>query len=350
MEISGGRRWAHKQQREEKRETTIIMSLAILGESLERSMRRTLRPLIITASPSRPHPPLSLSLLTREPTDLPRSLAHSPSLLPVLLLSRAPERTPEGVAVHHGVGEGFQYGSDAERTKAGIVQVSHETGLVMISNQEGALLKNARDSYKTVFSAKMKHVVGLDVSPLGNFFVTYQRPTGESGEKNLKVWRVSDASAPVFAQPQKQASQDMWPLYQFDENEEHMYRSVANEVHAIKCADFAGGISKKLRVKGLASFGISRGKEPKIAVYVPEVKGAPGSVQVYDISTDFSSAKADAPPTPCARRSFYRSSEAKLMWNATGNALLAWAFSDVDKTNQNYFGEQSLHYLSGTYA
>ena len=231
------------------------------------------------------------------------------------------------------------------RTKASVLQISYKTGHLVLSSQDGVTVKSAFEAYKTVFFAKLTHVVGLDVSPLGNFLVTYQRPSGDKGEKNLKVWSLKDESAPVYEQPQKAASQDMWPLYQFDETETFMYRAVSNEVHALKCSAYGDGISTRLRVKGLDSFAISHGKFPKIAIYVPESKGAPGSVQVYEMS-DFTSEKTGAAPQPCARRSFFRSSRAKLMWNASGNALLAWAFSDVDKTNQNYFGEQSLHYLS----
>jgi translation initiation factor 2A len=258
----------------------------------------------------------------------------------------------------------FRLNEDGERTKASVLQISYETGLVVLSSPAGVTLQNAYDSYKTIFFAPLKHVVGLDVSPLGNFLVTFQRPTGEAGEKNLKVWKVdktnriigdptnAPAPEPVYQQPQKQASSDTWPLYQFDESETFMYRSVTNEVHALRTSAYDEGIKKKLRVKGVDTFSISRtkGDSPtkgaKIAIYCPESKGAPGSVQVYDMEESFKESGNKETPQPTARRSFYRSSRAKLMWNASGYALLAWAFSDVDKTNQNYFGEQSLHYLS----
>ena len=36
----------------------------------------------------------------------------------------------------------------------------------------------------------------------------------------------------------------------------------------------------------------------------------------------------------------------RLFWNATGSALLAMTASDVDVTNQSYYGEQKIHYLA----
>ena len=36
----------------------------------------------------------------------------------------------------------------------------------------------------------------------------------------------------------------------------------------------------------------------------------------------------------------------RLYWSALGTALLAITASDVDVTNQSYYGEQKLHYLA----
>lgn len=34
------------------------------------------------------------------------------------------------------------------------------------------------------------------------------------------------------------------------------------------------------------------------------------------------------------------------LWNSTGTALLAITASEVDATNQSYYGEQKIHYLA----
>jgi translation initiation factor 2A len=41
-----------------------------------------------------------------------------------------------------------------------------------------------------------------------------------------------------------------------------------------------------------------------------------------------------------------QASSVRLLWNATGSALLAETSSDVDATNQSYYGEQKLHFLA----
>lgn len=49
---------------------------------------------------------------------------------------------------------------------------------------------------------------------------------------------------------------------------------------------------------------------------------------------------------PIARRSFFRCSNAQLKWNHGSTGLLVVAQSDVDKTNQSYYGESKLYYLT----
>lgn len=36
----------------------------------------------------------------------------------------------------------------------------------------------------------------------------------------------------------------------------------------------------------------------------------------------------------------------RLYWNSTATAMLAITASDVDATNQSYYGEQKIHYLA----
>lgn len=60
------------------------------------------------------------------------------------------------------------------------------------------------------------------------------------------------------------------------------------------------------------------------------------------------------PPSPTLHRKSPRSvrprppqaNAARLLWNCTGTALLALTASDVDATNQSYYGEQKLFFLA----
>jgi uncharacterized protein with WD repeat len=49
---------------------------------------------------------------------------------------------------------------------------------------------------------------------------------------------------------------------------------------------------------------------------------------------------------PVARRSFFKSSSVKFFFNRGTTAVVVLAASDVDKTNQSYYGDTALHYLA----
>ncbi|KAH9300319.1 hypothetical protein KI387_011902 [Taxus chinensis] len=69
------------------------------------------------------------------------------------------------------------------------------------------------------------------------------------------------------------------------------------------------------------------------------LKGIPASVQIFERE------KLDQ-AQPVARRSFFKCSTAQLIWNRGSTGLLVIAQSDVDKSNQSYYGESRLHYLT----
>lgn len=68
-------------------------------------------------------------------------------------------------------------------------------------------------------------------------------------------------------------------------------------------------------------------------------QGAPASVRIYERASLASG-------QPVARRSFFKSSTVKFFFNRGTTAVLVLAASDVDKTNQSYYGDTALHYLA----
>lgn len=70
-----------------------------------------------------------------------------------------------------------------------------------------------------------------------------------------------------------------------------------------------------------------------------DLQGMPGSVQIYACAPD-------SPSEPIARKSFFRCSSVQQHWNLGSTGLLVVAQADVDKTNQSYYGETKLYYLT----
>lgn len=66
------------------------------------------------------------------------------------------------------------------------------------------------------------------------------------------------------------------------------------------------GVQHKLPLKNVGGFGLSSGQAQgslKLAAWVPEGKGAPGFVGIWDVAT---LGKSQDAPSPVARRSFFR--------------------------------------------
>lgn len=90
----------------------------------------------------------------------------------------------------------------------------------------------------------------------------------------------------------------------------------------------------KLVEKGATDFKLSSGSAPNhVAIYVPAVGNNPARVRVHRVALNF---------PVVANRTFFKSDKATMTWNQRGNALLILASVEVDKTNQSYYGEQSV--------
>lgn len=69
------------------------------------------------------------------------------------------------------------------------------------------------------------------------------------------------------------------------------------------------------------------------------MQGVPASVQIFACGKD-------SRTEPVARRSFFRCSTVQMNWNYGSSGLLVVVHGDVDKTNQSYYGESKLNYLT----
>jgi len=227
------------------------------------------------------------------------------------------------------------------------------------------------ETNKKLGELSMKMVQAATFSPKGKFVTIYQKGANVAGgtkEKNLSVWRLGDGGdlVKVFECFQKTFVKAEWPYMQFSKDR-LCARCVTNEIQFYdtdsfgECSDEdedSKGSSyninnnnnnskmKRIRVPGVALAKLSLSEtEPKIAVFVPENKGIPGSVRIYNCPTD-SSSNLDSDPQPVARKSFFRISEVDLKWAPDGSALLVCGYCEVDASNKNYYGESSLHFLA----
>ncbi|XP_077218470.1 eukaryotic translation initiation factor eIF2A family protein [Tasmannia lanceolata] len=180
-------------------------------------------------------------------------------------------------------------------------------------------------------------LLASSISPCGTYLQTFQKSSTPQ-EKNLVLWKIETGS-PVYHQFQKSMSKTTWPSIQFSSDEAIACRLATNEIQFFDTADFSKGFVYKLRIPGVVAMELSRVPGSHIAAFVAESKGIPASVQIF-------ACEKDAQAEPVARRSFFRCSTVQLHWNYGATGLLVVAQSDVDKTNQSYYGESKLNYLT----
>ncbi|GAB7357277.1 hypothetical protein MBLNU459_g8247t2 [Dothideomycetes sp. NU459] len=206
----------------------------------------------------------------------------------------------------------------------------------------------------TVIDASVGHVVTilpatnvyeLGFSPLGTYIITWQRPSKDdegNAVKNLKVWRTIDNNAGAEGERSVvgqfvQKNQTGWNL-QYSPDETFCARCVTNEVQFYRASDL-GTVSDHLRVEGVSDFALSTGRIQSVAVFVPERKGQPAAVKVFNIP-QFS--------TPVSQKTFFKGDKVQLKWNNDGTSLIVLAQTEVDKTNKSYYGETNMYILSAS--
>ncbi|KAI1271574.1 translation initiation factor eIF-2A [Xylaria sp. FL0933] len=188
----------------------------------------------------------------------------------------------------------------------------------------------------------VSNVFDVAFSPRGTFLSTWERPAkDENGDatKNLKIWRVTEETADgVEKQPIGrfvQKSQTGWNL-QYTSDEKFCARIVTNEVQFYNSGDLAT-VANKLRVEGVSDFAIAPGQSYNVAVFVPERKGQPAAVKVFNVP-QFAA--------PISQKTFFKGDKVQLKWNSLGTSLIVLAQTEVDKSNKSYYGETNLYLLS----
>lgn len=134
-----------------------------------------------------------------------------------------------------------------------------------------------------------------------------------------------------------QKQQTGWNL-QYTPDEKYCARVVTNEVQFYRSEDL-GTVWNKLRMEGVTDFALSPGRTQSLAVFVPERKGQPAAVKVFQVP-QFGA--------PVSQKSFFKGDKVQMKWNAQGTTLIVLAQTDVDRTGKSYYGETTLYLLSSS--
>lgn len=189
-----------------------------------------------------------------------------------------------------------------------------------------------------VLEIKEEKVLDISFSSKGSYVATYVRyntaikEANDQSHCNLKVWEISSGEC-VLAYTCKH--QGGWAP-NWTEDEAWLARMSTNQIVFHRSSDFST-VACVLKQENIGSFSLSPGKRPVVAVFVPEKKGQPGWVRLYDINSF---------KQPLAQKSFYRADTVNFHWNNLGTNVLVFTHTDMDSTGKSYYGETNLYYLS----
>jgi len=197
--------------------------------------------------------------------------------------------------------------------------------------------------YSLLQSIPVPGTVAVHFSGAASYLVVCQRAnfSGAKDGKNLSVWELS-TGVMVFSCFQKTFNKNDWPTLQFSSDETVACRVVSNEVHFF-CPSDLNPKHKRLRIPDVFSVKLSPGKQSKLVAFVPELRGQPGNVQLYNLPSFQDDNVFES--EPLARKSFFRVQEVEFKWADDGVAVLIHGSSEIDATNQSYYGESSLHFI-----
>ncbi|CAA0836168.1 Eukaryotic translation initiation factor eIF2A family protein [Striga hermonthica] len=247
-------------------------------------------------------------------------------------------RGPEGFSIWNGP----PFINGEPRVKLGQIpctttKFSEDGSRLMVVRSDSVVSIYDSRSLVEIRSLQVPNVLAASISPCGTYIQTFQKSTGPQ-DKNVALWKVDNGES-VYQMFQKNMTKATWPAIRFSSDEAVACRLATNEVQFFDPKDLSKGIVHRFRVPGIAAFELSRNPGSYFASFVPESKGMPGNVQIFSCAKELQS-------QPVARKSFFRCSSVQLNWNYGSTGILVVVQSDVDKTNQSYYGETKLNYLT----
>eukprot|EP01036_Dinobryon_divergens_P027604 gene27604-36406_t len=192
-------------------------------------------------------------------------------------------------------------------------------------------------------------------SPKGTYLVTWSRPLpvkassdgSGAAPPNMHIWHMPTKKLAASYQ-QKVFKNDS---IQWSGDEAYCFRMVTNEVQILTCS-FDASVKEdpnfptesKVFHKGVSQFRVSPVADSSnsigIAVFEPEHGGKPGRVSLYEYSVSKKEVTG-----PHSSRTIFGASEAALLWSSLGSSLLIHSHSDVDSSNNSYYGATGLYIM-----
>ena len=214
----------------------------------------------------------------------------------------------------------------------------------------------------TPFFENTSRVQIIDVSPKGNFLLTWERAAANSDEteNNLKIWNTSTGEC-VTGFRKKSINRSSWPYVQWTHDEKFAFLLTTNEIRI-----YNGSFSElaetrfidKIRIPGIDSMslpscaasadgGVAVMGKILFAAFIAKDKNKPSRASLYEYPP--ATAVSPSSPTPypsIASKSLFQAEEMTVHWSPRGDVALIALQSSVDNTGESYYGSSSLYLMS----
>lgn len=210
--------------------------------------------------------------------------------------------------------------------------------ICLAPERQNISLHNASDGLK-VLEFENNDAMNIEFSPLGRYLITWSMPNKGSNEGNFRIWSTLDGSM-VASYSQKVYKEG---LLQWTTDERFCFRQASNEL-ILHNADQLNPVDHIAKIfhQGYTQFKIASSSPSlvNIAFFNPDSNGKPARVTLYSIDL-----VTLQPTGPKSSRTIFGATEARLMWNKSGQTLLVHSQSDIDSSNASYYGATGLYIL-----
>ena len=179
----------------------------------------------------------------------------------------------------------------------------------------------------------------IQFSPRGTYLMTWeicvQTKENPQGSPNLFIYKTLTGEE-LYSVIQKR--QTNWQPY-WSQDETLVAQMINGEVQLMDVKPGGEGLGKVTRRLGggrNGSISMPTGGKPFLAFYQPGAKAAPSICKIY---------QSDA-TTVVTTKSFFQADHVEMFWNKKGTGLLLLTSTEVDKSNNSYYGKQALHFMS----
>jgi translation initiation factor 2A len=205
----------------------------------------------------------------------------------------------------------------------------------------GAVVHAVGGAWPLLLRVARPAVSAVAFSPRATFLVTWEKLV-DGADGNLLVHRLADGAV-VSRLKQKTFARDKWPSTPWTEDETLCAQLATGEVQFYDGAAGPGASPPiaRLKLPGVSKFALAPGPARRLATFVPEQKGGPAMVRIYE----YPQLEAGA---YVRQKAFYKAQSVELKWAPSGVGCLVLAHTDTDASGRSYYGESSLFYVPAT--